>query len=175
MSQSWRIVIKSNPDQTLVASSKQVQNIVVSNSGQQSYGSASFDYFDFTKSAYKNHTIGTEVDIEINGVLVFEGFIASKRTTFLGDCIMITFNCVSHTYKLERYFTDANKTYTSKTTGYIVKDLLTTYTDLTHDDISSTDGVSVSSIVFDEVTLATAFAQLSELDGYRYYVGSKRT
>ena len=171
---SWRVTISSNPDVVITPSSQEIQTISISHSNQQAYSSASFDYHDFSKSSYVNCTIGTEVTIEINDVLMFEGFIASRELQYAGDCIILKLICVSNTFMLQRYFTDANKTYTDKKTGYIVKDLLTTYTSMVHDSISTNDGVTVASIVFDAVTLASAFEQLSELDGYMYYVGSER-
>ncbi|GAH48476.1 unnamed protein product, partial [marine sediment metagenome] len=107
--------------------------------------------------------------------LEFEGFISTLVKNFVGG-ITMSIQCTGTTFELERYFTGENKTYTEEKTGAIVKDLLAMYAggqfDLTH--FSSTDGVTLQSIVFNAETLNTCFKRLTEFDGFNYYVGRKR-
>lgn len=169
---AYSIAISSSPLITIVPSTQETENIQITNSKDNMYQSASFDYFDHVGTKYSAITIGTEVTISIQGVIEFEGFISSFMREYLGSTIKSSISCIGDNFELERFITDEDKTYTSQKTGYIAKDLLQTYTTLDDSNISSTDGVTVASIVFDAQTIGKCFQRLIQLDGFNYLVGS---
>jgi len=172
---TWKITVKGTISFDIVPSDKTTEKIDITSSIQQKFQTASFDYTDKNKNRYSFLVVGNYIDIYIDNEIVFEGFISQTQKSYVGGAIKMAVNCIGNTFEVERYLTDANKTYTNKKSGYIVKDLLDTYapSTITHTSVSSTDGATITSIVFNEITLGSAFQRLAELDGYRYYIGNR--
>jgi hypothetical protein len=150
-------------------------SLQITGSKQQAYQTASFVYHDIDKTDYTNITIGDTIEIEVNNILEFEGFISNIRKHFTGG-IKLEITCAGNTFELERYLTTENVSYTGETTAAIAISLCDTYSYriLDTSNIDSTDGVTVQSITFNAETLNTCLQRLTELDGYSYYVGLAR-
>jgi len=155
---------------------KNVEDILIKQSKQQSYQTAEFVLIDKDKVHYNNITIGSGIEITIDSELEFEGFVSNKQTQFAGD-IILQLQCTGRTFELERYMTSSTSSYATMKTAAIAYDLLDTYTtlgDFGYADIDTNDGVTVQAISFDSETLGTCFRKLTEFDGYNYYVGNRR-
>jgi len=174
---SYKIVI--NPrDITEVRSlvaDKQIENLVISNSKQQSYQNATFRLIDKSKVFYNDISVGSIVEIEINGDLEFTGFISNVKKSFVGG-VILNIQCTGDTFDLERYLTPVDTTYTAEKTAAIAYDLCQTYGMGKFDtlNINTSDGVTIQSIVFNAETLNSCFQRLTQLDGFNYYVGRSR-
>ena len=160
----------------IIGPDQKVEDLIISNSKQQSYQNATLKLTDIDKDLYSSITIGSEIEIEIDETLEFEGFVSRKNKMFAGAMIL-DIQCTGRTFDLERYTTAASVTYTGDKTGLIARTLLETYTsvgDFDYTNISSTDGVTIQTITFESESLNACFQRLTEFDGFNYYVGSKR-
>jgi len=161
--------VRSIPDD------KRIEDIKINNSKQQSYQNATFQLIDEDKTFYNDVSIGSAIEIEVNDVLEFTGFISNIAKNFVGG-ITLNIQCTGDTFDLERYLTAVNKTYTGEKSAAIAHNLCTSYGQgkLDISNINTNDGVTIQSIVFNAETLNTCFQRLSQLDGFNYYIGRAR-
>ena len=106
---------------------------------------------------------------------IFEGRINDISTSFGSDNIT-SVKCVGHGNTVMQTTIDTDKTYTDKTTGYIISDLLSSFTnrltDASPTRIDSTNSTSISeyNIKADSKNIGSVIRELEiiELQGYRF-------
>lgn len=155
--------------------SQDIEDIKISNSKQSSIQNASFKIYDRAGTYHDNIDISYDIEILINGVVEFEGFISALDIKYEGMYVF-DIQCTGNTFDLERYITPMALTFMGEKTGYIAKTLIEDYTvamDSKH--MSTSDGVTVDTITFNGETINSCFKRLTQLDGYDYYVGQGRT
>ena len=154
--------------------SQDIEDIKISNSKQSSIQNASFKIYDRNGTYSSDIAISYDVEITINDIVEFEGFISALSTKYEGMYVFDV-QCTGNTFDLERFVTGAATTYTDKKTGYIAKNLIDTYgMGFDSSNVSSTDGVTINSIVFNSETLNSCYKKLIQYDGYDSYVGGRR-
>ncbi|MEM2508705.1 MAG: hypothetical protein QW673_00685 [Candidatus Thermoplasmatota archaeon] len=119
--------------------------------------------------------IGKRVQILINGVEEFRGYIKEIERTRENNCLTLNVLCAGLTYDLYRYITDEEKTFPAgKTTGEIAAELYTTYiapNETWTNNITTATGVTFDKeAIFDQWKLGDCFEYLVNADGYIFFV-----
>ena len=113
-------------------------------------------------------TAGQAVLIEENTIKLFSGRVLTKEEDFLNpNLLKYQVECIDHTRDLDKKL--VIESYSDKTGGYIIKDIIDKYTTgFTYVHVS--DGPTITRIAFDYIQISEAIARIAETCGYEWYV-----
>jgi len=113
-------------------------------------------------------TDGESVLIEEGSTKLFSGRILTKEEDFLNpNLLKDQVECIDHTRDLDKKL--VIESYSDKTGGYIIKDIIDKYTTgFTYVNVS--DGPTITRISFDYVQVSEAITKIAETCGYEWYI-----
>lgn len=115
---------------------------------------------------------GAEIVFMDDARYLFGGYVTriTPREIGKGSYFIYTVEASDYSFILNNKL--ARRAYTNKTLGYIVADLMSTYVDSSYGfDLTNVEtGPTITSIIFDHISIRKCFEKLSKLTGFIWYV-----